>query len=471
MKRFLSRGLILLTLALITLAPHRLFLAESIGKIELPKYKKLKFENGVTLLLMEQHQLPLVSYRWMMKSGGSIGDPEGREGLAFITAELLRKGTLSKSADQISETLDFVGATFDVGAAQEYSFGSAEFLKRDLSLSVDLLTDILMHPAFPTSEVDKMLKQESDGIKEAKSVPLRVIQNYFDGFLFGNHLYGRPVRGTEATLSKITRDEIAKFYEEHYTSNELIFSVVGDFSTAELEASLREKFASWKSREIRVPDVKDAPPVQGKHVLLVDKPDSTQTFFRIGNTGVARTSPDWIPIEIVNTLFGGRFTSMINSALRIQSGLTYGAGSFFSPRRARGSFVIASYTPNESTEQALRMAVDVLKTLHEKGITEEQLRSAKTYIKGQFGPTIETNDQLAATISELEFYGLDERYINTYFDKVDGLTLSDAKRIIQTYYPLNNLDFVLIGKASAIEPIAKKLAGDVRRKSITDAGF
>ncbi|MFI5174966.1 MAG: M16 family metallopeptidase [Terriglobia bacterium] len=468
-SRWLPKHLVLLTLILFF--PAFSFAAEITGKIVLPKYKTVKMDNGMTLLLLERHQLPLVSFRWTLKSGGSIGDPEGCEGLALLTAQLVRKGTQSRTADQISEALDFVGANFHSRATQEYSWGSAEFLKKDLNLAVDLLSDMLLHPSFPPDEVDKMIKQEIDGIKEDKAVPEQVIQYYFDGLLFGPQGYGRPVGGTETTLAKITRDQIVSFYQAHFVPNEFILAVAGDFSTSELEAALKVKFGSLKSSVIAPLNVKEASSVQGRHVLVVDKPDSTQTFFRLGNVGIARTSPDWIPVHVVNTLFGGRFTSMINTALRIQSGLTYGANSFFNSRRARGSFVIASYTPNESTERALDMTLDVLKSFHEKGISQDQLQSAKNYIKGQFGPTIETNDQLANLMAELEFYGLGPQYINSYFDKVDALTLADAKRIIETYYPLNNLDFVLIGKGSVIEPVARKLAGDVKKKSITDPGF
>ena len=457
--------------ALILTVPALSSAADSTGKVELPGYKTVKWDNGMTLLLLERHQLPLVSFRWILKSGGSIGDPEGREGLALLTAQLLRKGTATRTADQISEALDFVGANFNSGAAQEYSWGSAEFLKKDLNLAVDLLSDMLLHPSFPPGEVDKMIKQEIDGIKEDKAVPQRVIQYYFDGFLFGPQRYGRPLGGTETSLSKITREEIVSSYEAHFVPNELALAVAGDFSASELEAGLREKFSFWKSKRVTVPVAKVASSVQGKHVLVVDKPDSTQTYFRLGNVGLARTSPDWIPVQVVNTLFGGRFTSLINTALRIQSGLTYEANSFFSSRRTPGSFVISSFAPNESTERALNMTLDVLKALHEKGISQDQLQSAKNYIKGQFGPTIETNDQLANLIAELEFYGLGPQYINTYFETIDAMTLADARRIIETYYPLNNMDFVLIGKASVIEPVAEKLASDVKRKSVTDPGF
>jgi zinc protease len=471
MTRLFLRRCILMILCLLWLVPGLLPGAANDEKIQLPLYKKVKLDNGMTLLLMERHQLPLVSFQWLMKSGGGVCDPPGKEGLAALTSQLLRKGTGSRSADQIAEALDFVGATYEASASQEFSAGTAEFLKKDLPLAIALISEMLMHPSFPQAEIEKMIQREIDGIKEEKAVPQRVIQRYYDGFLFGSHPYARPAGGTETSLGKITRDDITGFYSTHYVPNELVLAVVGDFNFSEMEASLKERLGSWKSGEVRLPAIQDAPSVQGKQILVVDKPDSTQTFFRLGNVGVARTSPDWISLQVVNTLFGGRFTSMINSTLRIQSGLTYGANSFFSSRKNRGSFTIGSYTPTGSTARALDLTLEVLKTLHEKGIDEAQLKSAKNYIKGQFGPTIETNEQLAETIVELEFYGLKADFINTYFDKIDAMTLADAKRMISTYFPQENLSFVLIGKASEIEPIAKKLGREVKKKLITDPGF
>jgi predicted Zn-dependent peptidase len=212
-------------------------------------------------------------------------------------------------------------------------------------------------------------------------------------------------------------------------------------------------------------------PVLGKRLLLVDKPDATQTFFRIGNVGIARTNPDRVGIEVVNTLFGGRFTSWLSTELRIKNGLTYGASSFFDERVGRGPFAINSFTPNATTERCIDLALEQLKKLHTQGITEEELKSAKAYIKGQFPPTIETSDQLAREIAELEFYGLDEREVNTFSAKIEAMTLADAKRIIQQYFPLDNLVFVLIGKASEIEPVAKKYAPKMDAKSISQPGF
>lgn len=291
----------------------------------------------------------------------------------------------------------------------------------------------------------------------------------FDPTLFT--IIARPPGGDETSLGAITRDDIIAFYEANYAPGNVILAVVGDFHTAEMEQWLAARFGDWPAKTAAVVKIPEPAPVTGKRLLLVDKPDSTQTYYRIGNLGIARTSADRVQIDVVNTLFGGRFTSMLNTALRIETGLTYGAGSFFDERRQRGPFVISTYTRNATTEKAIDMTMDMLRRLHEKGITEAELKSAKNYLKGQFPPQIETTDQLASAIAELELFGLDAREIDDFSGKVDAMTLEDARRIIKQYFPSENLVFVLVGKASEIESVAKKYAPQPDRKFISQPGF
>lgn len=443
------------------------------SSLKLPPYKKVKLPNGLTVLLMEQHEVPIVSFEFAVKAG-SVADPAGKEGTASITAELLRQGTKSRTANQLSAELDFIGGQLGAGASADETSGSAEFLKKDLAKGLDLLADVLLNPTFTPEEFAKVQAQRIDGIRSAKDRAQAVMTAYFNAYLFGSHPYARPTGGDEKSLAAITRDDVVAFYKTHYTPSNTVLAVVGDFSAAEMEKLVTEKFGSWAApaAAMATPAKLAAPvAVKGKRLLLVDKPDSTQTFFRIGNVGIDSKHPDRVAIEVVNTLFGGRFTSMLNSALRIESGLTYGAGSFFDRRQVSGPFAINTYTRNETTERAIDMALDILKRLHAEGINEQQLISAKNYIKGQFPPDIETSDQLADLLVDLELRGLDEREINEFYARVDAVTLADARRVIQEHFPLENLVFVLIGKASEIEPVAKKYAPKLDKKSISDPGF
>jgi predicted Zn-dependent peptidase len=440
------------------------------AQVKLPTYSKLQLKNGLTLLLMEQHEVPIVSFNMIVKSG-SIADPQGKEGLASVTAELLRKGTRTRTSEQLSSDLDFIGGEFAMNASTDFTAGSAEFLKKDLRRGMDLLSDILLNPVFPQDEVTKLIRQRVDGIKAAKDRADSVIGRYFSTYLYGKHPYARPVGGDESSLAAITRADAQKFYESNYVPGNTILAVVGDFNVAEMRALIEERFNSWPAKTPPALRVDSPAPIQGKRLLLVDKPDSTQTYFYIGNTGIARTNPDRVGIAVVNTIFGGRFTSRLNNALRVDSGLTYGARSTFDQRKVAGPFLINTYTRNESTEQAMDLALKVLATLHQTGITETELKSVKEYMKGQFPPTIETSDELASTIARLEFYGLDASDVDSYFSKIDAVTIADTRRIIQQYFPLDNLVFVLIGKASEIQNTVKKYAPTLDTKIITQPGF
>jgi zinc protease len=440
------------------------------GTLKLPAFRKVKLKNGMSVLLMEQHEVPLISFNLIVKAG-SVADPAGKEGVAAVTAELLRKGTRTRSADQLSAELDFIGGILGASATFDYTGANAEFVKKDINKGLDLFSDVLLNPQFPQDEVTKLLKQRIDGIKAAKDQAQAVIGSYFSAYLYGSHPYGRPAAGDERSLAAITRDDVQKFYQTYYSPSNAILAVVGDFSSAEMERMLTERFGAWAARPAPAVTIPEATPFSGKKLLLVDKPDSTQTFFVVGNVGISRTNPDRVYISVINTLFGGRFTSMLNSELRIKSGLSYGASSSFSERKARGPFVISTFTRNETTEQAIDLTLDVMKRLHEKGITAEELKSAKTYIKGQFPPTIETNDQLARTLVQIELYGLDENEINGLYARIDSMTMADAQRVIKQYFPLDDLVFVLIGKAEEIKKVAQKYAQKLDSKSINQPGF
>jgi len=440
------------------------------GGLKLPPYKRLKLPNGMTLLLMERRVLPLVGFR-VIVNAGPVADPAGQEGLASLTAALLRKGTKTRSADQFSAQLDFVGGQFGAFVAPDYANIAAEFMKKDVGTGLDLLADALQNATFPQEEVTKLIQQQVDGIKAAKDQALAVLPRYFNAYLFGPYLYARPTDGDEKSLPAITRDAIVRFYQANYTPGNTILAVVGDFDRAEMEKMLSQKFGPWPAQKASAITVPNAAEIQGKRLLLVDKPDATQTYYSIGNVGVARTNPDRVPIWVVNTVFGGRFASMLNTELRINSGLTYGASSHFDERKSRGPFVISTYTRTATTEKAMDMTLEVLKRLHEKGVSQEELDLAKNYIKGQFPPTIETSGQLASQLAQLEFYGLDEREINDLYPKIDAMTLADAQRVIHHYFPLENLVFVVIGKASEIATVVRKYAPQVDTCSITEVGF
>jgi zinc protease len=439
-------------------------------KLKMPVHEKVVLKNGLTVLLLEKHGVPMVSVAGIVKAG-SLADPAGEAGLASTTAGLLRKGTKTRTAQQFAGEIDFLGGSFGADAGSDYSSFGAEFLAKDTAKGLELVSDALQHATFPQAEVDKLLRLSEDGAKAAKDSAREVLFDYYKGYLYEGNGYGRPTGGDEVSLKKIQRDAIVKFYETYYTPGNTILAVAGDFEAAEMKKKIEEVFGGWPAKEAPAVKREAVAEVKGKKLLLVNKADSTQTYFVIGNVGIATSDPDRVAIEVVNSVFGSRFTSMLNEALRVESGLTYGASSFFSLEKEPGPFAMVSYTRNETTAKAMDMALEVLKKLHKDGITAEQLSSAKSYIKGQFPPSIETSGQLAQLIARHEFLGLDDSEVNQMEQRIDGVTMEMAKAAIAKHFPLENLTFVLVGNAAEIAPVVKKYAEKQESIEITAPGF
>jgi len=439
--------------------------------LKLPPFQKVTLANGLTLMMMEQHEVPIVSFAVLMRAAATT-DPAGQEGLAAITAGLLTRGTQNRTADQIATELDFVGGSLDFEAADDFTAGSGEFLKKDLAVGLDLLADVLRQPAFPEAEFAKLVAQRIDGLKQEKDEPLAVLPKYFNAALYGDHPYARSAEGDEQSLAKLRRTDVVEFYQGRYGPAATTIAVVGDFVMVDLERELRARFDPWpRGPASRAPSPPEPAPCRGRRLLLVNKPDATQTYFEIGNVGVSRRNPDRVGINLVNTVFGGRFTSLLNDALRVSSGLTYGARSSFDRRVVAGPFALSSYTPNATTVRAVDLALEVLQRLHDQGLSPDQLASAKAYLKGQFPPRIETTDQLAARLAQLDFDGLDQREVDDYFAKVEALTLEDTRRIIRQYFPRDNLVFVLVGKADEIRDGIRKYAPQWTERDVSQVGY
>jgi zinc protease len=465
--RMLTKRAVALAVALAWLAGGSAVRAQ---KLQMPPHERVVLKNGLTVLLLEKHSVPMVSVAGIVKAGG-LADPVGQEGLASTTAGLLRKGSKTRTAQQFAGDIDFIGGTFEADAGADYSSFGAEFLSKDTAKGLELVSDALLHPTFPQAEVDKLQAQSVDGVKAAKDSARDVIFQYYEGYLYNGKGYGRPTGGDETSLKKIQRDAIVKFYDSYYTPGNTILAVAGDFNSTEMKRRIEEILGAWPAKAAPAVKEEAAGPMKGKKLLLVNKADATQTYFVIGNVGVSATDPDRVAIEVVNTVFGSRFTSMLNEALRVESGLSYGAMSFFSLQKEPGPIAVFSYTKNETTGKAIDLALEVLKKLHTNGITAEQLNSAKSYIKGQFPPTMETTGQLARLIARHEFLGLDDSEVNQFEQRIDGVTPEMAKQTIAKHFPLENLAFVLVGKSSEIAPMVKGYTEKQDAKEISAPGF
>ncbi len=450
-------------------------LVASVGQAEttfrLPKYEKFVMKNGLTIYLMEQHEVPLV-YVSAAAPAGAVKDKD-KYGLAFLTAEALLFGTKSYTKNQLEEKLDFLGAAYFTGVDGEMAQITASFAKKDMDTVMPILKEIIADPIFDEKEFDKRKKRLMLELEQQKEIPGQVMESYFNKFMFGEHGYGNPVGGTKGTVADISNEDLKKFYQANYIPAESVVAIVGDFKISQLKKMVEKWFGAWKTKSgngsQKIAE-KPLPIFAKSRVLLVNKDDATETRFRIGALGIKRSNPDYVAIEVINTILGGRFTSWLNDELRVNAGLTYGARSFFDAYKTSGTFSVNSYTRTERTIEALDLAVQVLERLHVKGVDAETLASAQNYIKGQYPPELERPGALAKLLTDMFIYGFDKSFIDDFQKNVDGVTVDKAKEIIQKYFPRENLQFVLIGKASEIRDKVKKY-GEVTEKEIKAEGF
>ena len=437
----------------------------------LPAYERVVLPNGLTLLLLPKHEVPLTSAVLLLRSG-SVADPAGKQGTASLTASLLRKGTATRSADQLSTDIDSIGMLYSANAMLDYTSINIDFLKKDQATALALLTDVVLHPKFPADETTKLLAQQVDAVRSSKDNPQAVLGSYYRAFLYGQHPYGRPVNGDENSLKAITRDDILAFYKTNYTPGNAILAVSGDFDAKAMRTAVQDSFGAWQGKAPAPVVLPSLVSVKGRRLLLVDKPDATQTYYAMGNVGIDATNPNRGEIDVVNELFGGRFTSLLSTELRIKSGYTYGASSSFAENRVPGPFTISTFTKNATTVPAIDKTFAALDTLHSSPFPANDLTSAKNTIAGSLPPRLETSQALAATLARNELYGITRDDFNRNLVKTQTTTVADEQTILAKDFPTSSdVVLVVIGKASEIAPGLAKYTPNITTRKISDPGF
>lgn len=413
------------------------------GGFDLPRYTRLVMPNGLVVLLMEHHEAPVVNVRLTVRTGAS-SDPRGKEGLASLTAELLKAGTASRSAQQIAADVDFVGGTLDTAADFDTTTVSTQFLARDVDRQLDVLSDVALRPAFAADEVDRVKQQRLAEIAALPEDPRSFASVQFETALFEGSAYGHPAAGLRQSVTSVTREDVAGFYRAHYTPSNAVLAVVGDFSTDAMVSKLSGAFGGWERREAARQPFGRAPQVTGRRIVVVDSPDATQTQIRIGNVGIARNDPDFYAVQVANTVFGGTFNARLMVAIRVERSLSYGAYSRHRARLHPGPFVIETFTKNETARETIDVALETLRKFRSEPIPAVELDKAKNFILGQFPLGIETADGLASIVTAIETFDLPRDYVETYAQKIRALSAADVSAVIQRRFPLDNLLIVVV---------------------------
>lgn len=458
-KLFVSSILILLTLS-----------SAAFAQFKLPPYRVIELDNGLTIYLMEKKDVPIISLA-MAFDAGSIKD--GSEyGIAAFTAEALKFGTTNYSKSQIDSLFNFYGSNLNITSNKDYSGLFTQIMKENFEVLLPVIKEVVTQPTFPEEEIEKRKQRWLAELDQMKESPRRVIGDYFNKLIFDEAIYSNPISGTKVSIQLIDEKKISEFYLTNYRPENSVIAIVGDFNSEEMSSLIQKYFGSWQNNSPKIiSDIRfNLKSFEEPRVYLINKDNAFETTFMIGGLGVPKNNSDLIQIDVINTILGGRFTSWLNDELRVNAGLTYGARSRFNPYKHSGTFFFTSFTATKNTEAALELAMKTYNRLFEKGIDESTLTSAKNYVKGQFPPEYETSFSLALYLIEKYVFGIDDSFINDFEKMVDELDVKKANEIVKKYFPKENLQFVLIGKADAIRDIAIKY-GRVIEKNLNEDGY
>jgi len=421
------------------------------GGVRVPAHERYVLENGVTLVIVPRRDVPLVAFNAVLR-GGSLGDPVGKPGVASLLAGLLEKGAGKRDAFAFADAVEGVGGSFSAGANAESISVRGQFLARDQQLMLELLADALLRPRFETEELQTLSARHIEMIKAAKDAdPSELIGLYGRAFLFEGHPYSQPVIGSETSLASITQQDVLDYYAAHFGADRLTLVFAGDVDSGWLRRMVTKLFGRWHKAVAAAPELTRTAPLPGRRVLLIDSPGSVQTYFWVANVGVDRHYRHRAALDLVNTLYGGRFTSIINTELRINSGLSYGARSGFTRGTVPGEFAIQSYAEAANTDKALDLTLVTLERLKRDGVSGDMLESARAYVLGQYPLNFETASDWAAALGDIELFGLGSEYIDHYGPALRNVTVPDARRVIDEAFPApDSVVIVLVGDADKI---------------------
>jgi zinc protease len=405
-------------------------------------------DNGLILLTSEQRALPMVSIELLIDAGSSH-DGAKQEGLANLTATLLTYGTKRRTALQISDAVDFIGASLSVSCGEDLAGVSMTVLKKDLGTGLELLAEVLTLSTFPQEEIDRQKQAIIAAIRAKEEDPGDIAQRRFAAALYPQSPYGRPVEGNEASVNALQQKSLREFYARYYRPNRTILSVVGDISHQEVAQALNKAFRSWHKGEPAKPPAAPSK-IGGPDSIRVDK-ELSQANIILGHEGVGRENPDYYAVQVMNYILGGGgFSSRVLDSIRNERGLAYSVYSYFSAEKHRGTFELVMQTKNETALDAIRIAGDEIRRMREQPVTEQELKDAKDYLTGSFPLRFDTNLKVANFLAQVEYFQLGLDYPDRYPDLIQRVTRDDVRRVAQKYLKPEKLITVIVANQKKI---------------------
>jgi len=415
-----------------------------------PSFLRHKLANGLEVLAARLPDVPLVSLELVTPAGGQQ-DPRGQEGLAALTAGVIDEGTRRRSSLEIAAHVERLGGYLVAGIDWDEGFLSTGLLAQHLPAGLDLLAEVATEPTFPDAEIERLRKQRLTEIVRRGQDPGIVAEDRLAAVVYRGTVYDHPSAGLPESLAALTRDDLVGFYRSHYTLAGSKLIAVGDLDPEAILRDAEERFAALPAGPPERPEIVPVP-LGGVEVHVVDRPGGAQTELRIGHAGVPRTDPDYIPLIVLNTILGGKFTSRINLSLRERHGYTYGASSRFTPRLGPGPFVVDAAVATESAGAAAVETLAEIRRIREELVEPHELEETVSYVSGVFPYTFQTTSDLAKRLETLAVYNLPNDYFERYLKRLPTITREEILTVARRHLHPDRIAVVAVGPAEALLP-------------------
>lgn len=439
-------------------------------EITLPAIQNYKLSNGLPVWIVEQHEVPVAQIDLIVRSG-SAADPEGKYGVASLTATMLDEGAGSRDALAIADAIDFLGADLTTSSAIDASSVRLHCPVARLEEALPLMADVALRPTFPEKELERIRTERLTALQQSKDDPAEIVRAAFPLVVFGpSHRYGTGAIGTSASLKALGVSDLRAFHSTHFGPANAALMVAGDVKPDTLVPILEKAFGSWKGTAgAAAAKVPEPPQLRSRRVVVVDKPGAAQSQIRIGWVGVPRSTQDFYTLQVLNTILGGSFTSRLNQNLREEHGYAYGAGSAFDMRRVAGSFFATAGVQTDKTAESLREFFNELNGML-KPIPPDEIAKARNYLALSYPRDFETTRDLSAQLSQMYVYDLPKDYFNTYIQKIQAVTAEDVQRAAKQYIQPERFAVVIVGDRKVIEAPVKGLGlGSITHMTVDEA--
>ena len=427
--------------------------------IVIPAPRETVLANGLTIVVVEDHRLPLVNYRLAFRVGTAF-DPPQIPGLTDLLAGLLPEGTESRTSREIAEEVARMGASLSAGANSDYTIVAASALSQFNDEILDLMAEVVLQPSFPENEVELAKQNTKESLRQQRAQPSFLASEMVSRVMFGDHPYA-IVAPTPESIDRSSRDEFVKFHRVNFLPNNAVFIVVGDVKQEEIVQKLESLFSTWERGADLVTDF-PAPPVRtNRTAYLVDRRGSAQSNIVIANSGILRTSPDYFPMLLMHTVLGANASSRLFMNLREEKGYTYGAYTNLDARRTAGTFRATAEVRTPVTGDSLKEFFYELNRIRTDLVSEKEINDAKSYLTGVFPIRLETQEGLSDQLVQIKMLNLPNDYLQHYRDRVQAVTVSEIQRVANEYVKPDEAAVIIVGDGSAVLDQIKPYANDI----------